>query len=437
MLKKIFQFLNNVIMFFFTTGFWIYFLLTAFIWFFAKYTPERFVFIRIAASILSDIIWIPFGIVVWSRIIAFFPRIIFKLQGFDRFFLVTSAFIFSFVFNVIFTEPAFKYLFIPIFCTVILILYDIIKGKSRFSLFDSSIPVLCFSLMTVFYYGHQMYPHTNKEKIINPDFKVMTYNIRKDAGKENRMKTIATIKEQSPDILFCVEINPFKDPDLFKKSLGDRYKYIISSTDVKFQIKPSIILSKYPLKVKNVDLDSLKLGKIDFLFVDMDYKGKTINLVNFHLLTVGHHFETMHRNVGDIKEKISKANKHEYEIDAVKYSEVKTILDFISRFEGPVILCGDMNDTPNSRVFDLFSKNFKNAYSSTGWGLGDTFGESWISERRHLKHLPFINLFSRDVIRIDQIFVTKDFNIGYSGVIKDAMGSDHKPVITCLQLNGI
>ncbi|MFA6471126.1 MAG: hypothetical protein WCU00_03710, partial [Candidatus Latescibacterota bacterium] len=47
---------------------------------------------------------------------------------------------------------------------------------------------------------------------------------------------------------------------------------------------------------------------------------------------------------------------------------------------------------------------------------------------------PFLLLFSRDVLRIDHIFVTRGMRVISAEVIGDAQGSDHKPVISVIEI---
>jgi len=124
----------------------------------------------------------------------------------------------------------------------------------------------------------------------------------------------------------------------------------------------------------------------------------------------------------------------------MKYNEAKSMLDYIKLFEDPTIICGDLNDTPNSRVYYLFSPRYVNAFSAAGWGFGDTFGELWIMKKlfvllhRNERVIPFLFAFARDIMRIDHIFVSKDIEIIDSHAVKKAAGSDHKPVTAILRL---
>ena len=135
-----------------------------------------------------------------------------------------------------------------------------------------------------------------------------------------------------------------------------------------------------------------------------------------------------------MKQKIALANEDESVIDMGKYSQVKRISEIVNSLKGPVILCGDLNDTPNSRVYEIFNRKYRNVFSSVGWGIGATFGQSWIKKKFILRSLPNIELFARDVIRIDHIFVGGDIEIISAKTIQNAQGSDHKPVQAFLKI---
>ena len=87
---------------------------------------------------------------------------------------------------------------------------------------------------------------------------------------------------------------------------------------------------------------------------------------------------------------------------------------------GPVILCGDLNTSPNSSVYNEICKKFKD------------------SQLMLDGHLPSKTWFAGFPIRrIDHIFVTPEFcvnSIQVSHTALDRLASDHLPVIAELSL---
>jgi len=76
----------------------------------------------------------------------------------------------------------------------------------------------------------------------------------------------------------------------------------------------------------------------------------------------------------------------------------------------PVIVCGDMNDVPNSYAYQTIGNNLKNAFEEKGAGLGRTF--TGIAP----------------TLRIDNIFMSKTFTVNQFVRI-DKKLSDHFPII--------
>ena len=82
----------------------------------------------------------------------------------------------------------------------------------------------------------------------------------------------------------------------------------------------------------------------------------------------------------------------------------------IDRSPYPVIVCGDLNDVPNSYAYQTIGNKLQNAFEEKGAGLGRTF--TGIAP----------------TLRIDNIFMSKTFTVNqYSRVTKKL--SDHLPVL--------
>jgi endonuclease/exonuclease/phosphatase family metal-dependent hydrolase len=78
-----------------------------------------------------------------------------------------------------------------------------------------------------------------------------------------------------------------------------------------------------------------------------------------------------------------------------------------------VIICGDLNDVPNSYAYTTIGRGLKNAFREKGFGIGNTF--SAISP----------------TLRIDNIFTDKRFDVKQFVRIKKKL-SDHYPIIADL-----
>ncbi len=138
-----------------------------------------------------------------------------------------------------------------------------------------------------------------------------------------------------------------------------------------------------------------------------------------------------------MKERLDSALEYERLIGTQKFWQARSIYEKVRQFRDPTIICGDLNDTPNSRVYKLFSKRYENAFAEKGWGLGATFGEQWLLRFLAEHDVPgraLLSIIARDFLRIDHIFTSSGVDVASCRVVKDAVGSDHKPVVAVISL---
>lgn len=421
--------------FFISILLWVYAGLVIFTWHIARNTPEWAVLLRVAASVMNDLVWIPLGVLVWSYGFLILWRHV-QPGSADSFrfriFVITA----TVLMHLMFTDIAFKFVFVPLAFISIVLIRNVFQGRKGVHLFGWYIPLLAVIILTVAHYQGQMIPgrkipHSPRE------LKVMSYNIFYDGGHQDRMKVLHTIRKENPDIVCCIEFNFKTDSRVFNQGIGALYPYTLRSDDSDNTKSGSIVFSKYPLKTKKIQGLKAARGKwsshVSLIFAEVDVDGRKISLVNYHLKSVGHFIEYVADKNFAIKEKIDWAAKNEEKNDLEKYIQAQSLVELISSLPEPIVLCGDLNDTPNSRAFHMIQKHYKNTFSDRGWGLGDTFGELRIKD--YLERFPLIPYLARDVIRIDHIFVSRDIRINSAWVVNDAAGSDHKPVVSILEFD--
>ena len=83
----------------------------------------------------------------------------------------------------------------------------------------------------------------------------------------------------------------------------------------------------------------------------------------------------------------------------------------------PIILCGDLNDSPISYACQQFSQNLKSAYALSGNGVGFTYHEGGF------------------LVRIDHIMYSKEWESYGTYIDKTMKNSDHYPLITKLKFS--
>jgi len=402
---------------------WLYAVLLVFVWFLARHLPERLVFLRICASFVSDVVWIPLGLTVLYHAAAEGARIVAgKRVPADTRLLKAGVFAVSLLSVVVFHETAFRFLFIPVLVTLV---SGVVSVSTRRSFSRSFFP--CFLALAFFiaYYNRQLLPplpvQTDDSAVT-----IMTYNILGNADAESRMSAIRAIREIRPDIVCCTEYNPQTDPGIFQAELGSLYPYHVTNRNGKSWRTGEIILSRFPLS----PIPEENPGVSNFVMAEVTLDRAKAVLVNLHLTRI-----PRRRKVDSLRALVREAlgmSITEGLNDESKYQQALKIMSRVKGLSCPVIVCGDFNDTPNGRVYALFADDFTNAFTRKGWGLGDTFGESsflkFFGRPSWLKHL------SRDIIRIDHIFLSGHFEVLSSRTVEDASGSDHKPVVTVVRL---
>lgn len=416
---------------------WTYAGFVLFTWYVARLTPDWAVLLRVSASILNDLIWIPLGIILWSRAFMLFSGITGKspFKSFIlSFFIVTGISLFV----IILPDISFKFLFIPLALTILAFIHALFTRRHGHpelvsgSILKRYVPLSLIILLTVFHYRYQMLPHRIEARS-GIDIKVMSYNIYCDGGRADREKAIETIRDEGADVVCCMEFNIITDNEIFSRELGGLYPYKVLSGDPRESKSGAIILSKFPVTVEKLpDNKGNWSHRIELILAEVDMKGKKIHILNYHLKSVGHYIEYVADKKLDFKKKMDFAARNEVIFDREKYTQAKYIENLITTSSEPVILCGDLNDTPNSRAFHVLEKKYTNTFSARGWGLGATFGEERMKVK--LRNKRFISFLARDVLRIDHIFVTKGMRVISAEVLSGARGSDHKPVVAVVQI---
>ena len=109
---------------------------------------------------------------------------------------------------------------------------------------------------------------------------------------------------------------------------------------------------------------------------DVAYKQDTIRVYNFHLQSNRPWGANLIGEAG----KVGKRDK--WEIAKIFYNypgysrrrtqQVKIILRHLKNNPNPVILCGDLNDTPQSLAYERLKSGRKDSIQEAGVGLGHT-----------------------------------------------------------------
>lgn len=234
----------------------------------------------------------------------------------------------------------------------------------------------------------------NKNTPSNPDrlVKVMSYNVRLfdlynwTRNEESRNLIFNILKEESGDIICLQEFYTKDEGKLqntdtiskLQKSFASHIEY--TATVKKTRHWGIATFSRYPILKKGVIRFSEKTDNI-CIFTDIKIKKDTIRVYNAHLESV-HFGKQEHKVIDDLNQykaekenfpgikKISVMLKKGY---IKRSSQADLIQESISKSPYPVILCGDLNDTPSSYTYHTVSKNLNDAFVESGSGLGSTY----------------------------------------------------------------
>lgn len=225
----------------------------------------------------------------------------------------------------------------------------------------------------------------------SPDsFKVMSYNVHnfdhvnKEVEKEDFANQVVNIvREQSPDLLCCQEFAAFKNGvsrpqciEDFAKSSGFSYVYY----NRKSNYGGNVIFSKWPIAKVSEDSGFGQENVYGVMVsVDAGERG-SFYLANVHLLSymlTDDEIDMLvrpsdrHVSLDTIGMTVGRKLKLAY---GKRAEEIGRVLQGMPPVTGPVIVCGDFNETPMSYVYRQMQKaGFTDTFTKVGWGIKPTY----------------------------------------------------------------
>ncbi|HPN35291.1 MAG TPA: endonuclease/exonuclease/phosphatase family protein [bacterium] len=286
--------------------------------------------------------------------------------------------------------------------------------------------VLFFTLALaglVLHYRQQLIPKLggNPQDTVS----VLDYNIRINHRFEERQQVLDLIDRLQPDLVFIQEISR-QDRLLFTRRFSTSHPHQIWA-DARENYNGGAILSKFRfLSRQNIDIGTeYSKGHFNLNQAVIEIKGEKIHLLNCHLFPSGHAFieliagqRSLASFIHDTRTTYQRRNR-----------EAERLAERVQKIQGRVILAGDFNDTPGSRVYELFERTLKNGFREAGWGVGATYGH--YSLIRSLP--PLLTRFAIDFLRIDHIFVSPDIHVTSAEVLPLSV-SDHRAQFYRLRL---
>lgn len=277
--------------------------------------------------------------------------------------------------------------------------------------------------------------------------RVMTWNVRyfvpfkekifKPEEKTNRDAILEEIRKLQPDVICFQEF--FTDGEnkgddnirLISRKLGYPYHFF-SRDKVHWNtiVTGTAIFSRYPMIQSSLLTFPEDIAKEaeNTISTDIVFQGDTIRIFNIHLQS----FRFMPQDyvdLGKIKNQQDSgfvASKNIIRKMRSTFSlhglQANFVADKISRSPYPVLLCGDMNDVPNSYAYRTLRGNRNDAFLEKGFGIGKTYTSA---TSRFLGKLP--------TLRIDYIFADPLIEIGQFTKVNKKL-SDHQALVADFNL---
>ena len=218
----------------------------------------------------------------------------------------------------------------------------------------------------------------NHDIIIDNKIKVLTYNVRLFNKNENikakdiKRKIIDFINKENPNILCLQEFEEASNNILFDSLNSEQL-----AKNSRLQI-----FSKF------LEIDGGVVKDNICIYKDLKIGEDTLRVYNIHL-----HSNWAHK----IKSSFQRRSE-----------EVKFIIKHINLCPYKSIICGDLNDTPMSYVYNILASNFNDSFVLSGKGIGESHT-------------------SIPLLRIDYIFSSLGIH-SYNYKKHKVKYSDHNPI---------
>ncbi|MCK9448462.1 MAG: endonuclease/exonuclease/phosphatase family protein [Bacteroidales bacterium] len=257
---------------------------------------------------------------------------------------------------------------------------------------------------------------------------ITTYNLHGYRGfnsKPEEMSPVIGINsylaDNSQDIICLQEFRAWSgnleaDIQSVKQMTGLKYHYTNMYWDKGGKQTDSyLIMSRYPIVNQGVvkAFNQRNIG----VYADIVVSGQSIRVFSIHLASFGLE-EDQIAMIGEAANmEMTKVKTHGRSLISrltthfeLRYFEYEALVHLLSNYSGPVLVCGDFNETPASFIYrTMRNLGYADTHTQTGNYFGTTYGGK----------LPFL--------RIDYVFHSKDF-IAITSEVDPLNWSDHYPL---------
>lgn len=327
-----------------------------------------------------------------------------------------------------------------LFLALLLFLFYWIFKKSKWALLYSAVLLVGIQQISVFF---SFRPASKFDVSISPgNIRIMTWNLS-SWGESNRIvkdhpnyqkEMVDLIKKTNADVLCFQEYLYYKDSKYYDsiipalRDYGYRYSYFAKSNYTKriyrtTFLTQSVIMSKFPIQDSAYFFYNDQEFAEPLIYADIKVNEKNIRVFSTHLESVGfenYDYEALHNLKEPLHASIVQSRAVLYKLRQAykkRSQQADMLAAKIRESPYPVIVCGDMNDVPNSYTYFTVKGNLQDAFLKKGGGVGRTF--RYISP----------------TLRIDYILANKKFTVTKFNEI-EVPYSDHYPIVADFDLNG-
>jgi vancomycin resistance protein VanJ len=278
--------------------------------------------------------------------------------------------------------------------------------------------VSLLSIAGCIWIGNKDIKQKNQENLSETDaLKVVSFNVSTFDYKPEKIDSVANLLNSlSSDVIALQEFREHKLPG-GKESV--RYlKGLLQMPHARFVHLPahkhgSIIFSRYPI----VKVDTLFLPQKEIntgVLVTIESPMGKIGIGNIHLSSF--QFAQTLDKYDNWKEKLSAVYQRTRVVLPLQQQKVNQILLKTKDYPYPMVISGDFNTSPHTRIASQFRERFQDSFLKAGTGIGWTY--------------PILGPAG---LRIDYQYASSELTILDHQVIKSEV-SDHYPILATYRL---
>lgn len=278
---------------------------------------------------------------------------------------------------------------------MILLLLTSLVANRKYSLLLLLIIALGFkNISTVFAFNS---PHKFQQKKTAGSIRVLSWNVNNfiNCKKSNDTpgnpcsKILNFIKHSDADILCLQDFSNFNGPDYrstfnyIKDSLGYKYSYFPDN----YSYNPKLsqeqygtpVFSRFPIS----DSGRLTFAEISYneslVYVTIHINGDSIRIFNTHFLSMDIHTNMPVPNGRNFLKSDTALMFHSNtfrklkRFDKIHIQQAQQVKEFMNKSKLPFIFCADLNSVPTTYAYHQLNNGLKDAFLSTGFGLGRTY----------------------------------------------------------------